>query len=62
MIELLEDRVSREEVPVEEVSAPEIVAMKQYEGSYEAKYGSAEDKVVYSCDAVCKNCHCATFV
>ena len=62
MIELLEDRVSREEVPVKEVSTPEIIAMKQYEGNYKTKYAGAEDKVVYSCDAVCKNCHCATFV
>lgn len=62
MIELLEDRVSREEVPIEEVSTPEIVAMKQYEGTGKAKYAGAEDKAVYSCDAVCKNCHCASFV
>lgn len=62
MIELLEDRVAREEASVKEVSTPEIVAMKQYEGRDKAKYAGAEDNVVYSCDAVCKNCHCATFV
>lgn len=61
MIELLEDRVSREVVvPVREDSVPNLVALKQYGSDYRAKH--ADDRAVYSCDAVCKNCHCATYV
>lgn len=60
MIELLEDKALQTNTMSKEVSNAEIIPLKKYD----SKKGNylTEDKVLYSCDAVCKNCHCATYV
>jgi len=59
MIELLEDRALQASAMSQEISDARIVPLKAYEGE---KRNLTKDKVLYSCDAVCKNCHCAGYV
>jgi len=37
------------------------VNSQEYETSEDKKYKAGENLEVYSCDAGCKNCHCATY-